>query len=144
MLAGDPLPLRSRDACFINLGAQQPQWIATPMNLARQHFYFIVLPSGDVAAIGDAPDPNDPNNPNLGRSQVEFWTPPELFHPLGTWTVAAHTPNRYAYHSSAVLLPDGSIFIGGHLKGDRNDPNSGQYRSSSRLTFSRVGGRPLP
>jgi putative transposase len=64
----------------------------------------------------------------LGRSQVEFWTPPDLFHPLGTWTVAAHTPNRYAYHSSAFLLPDGSIFIGGQVKGDWNDPNSGQYQ----------------
>jgi hypothetical protein len=78
-----------------------PSWAPLPnMPRARNHLYLIALPDGKVAAVGG------PAN-----------TPVDIYDPYGDpnspWSARAPMPLSRTYDSSAVLLPDGSIFVAG-------------------------------
>lgn len=76
------------------------RWFGTP----------VLLPTGEVFLVngGDADDVVDPGSAAAVRT-------PELYDPRsGTWTELAPTARDRVYHSSAVLLADGRVLIGGH------------------------------
>lgn len=78
---------------------------AASMNLARHWADAIVLPDGRVLVVGGS----RVNNENVGVA-----TAPEIWDPTtDTWTVLAPTAIPRLYHSTALLLTDGSIFVGG-------------------------------
>ncbi|MGH9021965.1 MAG: galactose oxidase-like domain-containing protein, partial [Acidimicrobiia bacterium] len=70
----------------------------------------VLLPDGTVAAVGGS-DKDHVIAPGTDSAVKST----EIYDPdTGLWTeVASHTRDR-AYHSSAVLLPDGRLLFGGH------------------------------
>jgi hypothetical protein len=48
------------------------------------------------------------NDPNLGVLPAELWNPA-----TGTWTTVASSAVKRAYHTTAILLPDGRVLLAG-------------------------------
>jgi hypothetical protein len=78
-----------------------------PLNHARTYTNGVVLPDGEVFVVG-------------GQAQPEQFTDsdsvmiPEMFHPdTMTFIDLAAMPIPRNYHASALLLPDGSVYVGG-------------------------------
>lgn len=90
----------------INLSSDSSSWSQlSSMSYARDDMYLVGTPDGKVIAVG-------------GAAQ----TPAEQYN-IGNdiWTTLAVMEEPRLYHTSAVLLPNGSIFVAG---GNQDDPNS--------------------
>ncbi len=87
--------------------------VVPPMAYPRWHLNGLVLPDGDVLAVGGGLYDNVYIH---GQDNVPV-LPAEIFDvETGTWKeVAAMTVPRM-YHSTAVLLPDGRVLVGGHAE----------------------------
>lgn len=81
--ASYPIPYRLR----------RPRWMANA----------VILPSTEVFMVGGFKDGNNPGTPELV---------PELLRDQGWVEQPAHVGPR-GYHATAVLLPDGRVFLGG-------------------------------
>ncbi len=89
----------------IDLSAAKPAWHAmTPMPQARTNTNTVLLPDGTMLVVGG----NQSGNFNLGTYQALQYLPG-----TDTWNVMAAQAKRRAYHSTAVLLPDGTVLSGG-------------------------------
>jgi galactose oxidase len=79
----------------------------TPMSYERAFSNAVVLPNGQVVVIGGQSIPQ-PFTDNAAILVPEIWTPStqqfQLLNPM-------QTPRTY--HSTAILLPDGRVFVGG-------------------------------
>jgi galactose oxidase len=79
----------------------------TPMSYERAFSNSVVLPNGQVVVIGGQSIPQ-PFTDNAAILVPEIWTPStqqfQLLNPM-------QTPRTY--HSTAILLPDGRVFVGG-------------------------------
>jgi FtsP/CotA-like multicopper oxidase with cupredoxin domain len=104
--AAETDPLASAE--WIDLSAAAPAWQALPdMNVARRHLNSVLLPDGRIVIMGGVEMPPDggpveifdPEDPGSG-----FLLGPNMKYPRG-------------YHSAAVLLPDGSVVMGGDPSG---------------------------
>lgn len=98
-------------------------WPSRPGNRApvRHHCNATLLPDGTVLVVGGAdvgvprrnevvPDPVDPGFASASATVMEA----ELFDPVhGTWTTLARLQVPRSYHTTALLLPDGRVWIGG-------------------------------
>jgi hypothetical protein len=86
--------------------------IGPAMANARWHLNGVLLPTGEVLAVGGGLYDNvvvhgQPNVPVL---------PAELYDPVtNTWTTLAEMEVPRMYHSTAILLPDGRVLVGGHV-----------------------------
>lgn len=78
--------------------------LARPMPTARSHMNVVQVPDGSAFAIGG----NSTQLYNDGQTQTMKYTPGN-----DTWTNMATQGVRRAYHSTAVLLPDGRIMSAG-------------------------------
>lgn len=91
----------------------------------------VVLPNGEVLAIngGDRDDVIYPGSAGAVRTP-EIWDG-------DSWTALAPGSRDRVYHNSAMLLPDGSVLIGGHApinKGNGNaDPNNDEMGLGNNL-----------
>jgi hypothetical protein len=90
---------------IIDFSAQTPTWnYAAPMNIARYNHNLVYLADGTLIAIGG----------NQNSSYGEPVYQPELYNPTsGTWTLLPAQAAIRAYHSTAILLPDGRVFSAG-------------------------------
>jgi FtsP/CotA-like multicopper oxidase with cupredoxin domain len=97
-----------KTAEWIDLSVATPAWEALPdMNIERGKLNSVLLPDGRVAILGGWENPPDggpielfdPEDPTAG-----FQLGPNMKYPRG-------------YHSSAILMPDGSIVMGGDPNG---------------------------
>jgi galactose oxidase-like protein len=89
-------------------------WSAqSPLNVARANENAVLLPDGSMVAVGGG----DGNSPALGSydtysdgsaRQVELWDPATR-----TWRLGPAQQEDRAYHSTAVLLPDGRVMSAG-------------------------------
>lgn len=107
----------------IDFNAPTPQSTeVASMPHARLHFYLIPLPSGDVLAHGGTSGGATEHEMCNGPTAV---LNPDVYNSSAdTWTTLAPMATPRQYHSSAVLLPDGSIFVvGGQANGPNADPN---------------------
>ena len=78
-----------------------------PMKSARAYANGVVLPNGQVLVVGGVPH-------GKGFNDSGAIMTPELFDPkLETWTTMAAMRVPRAYHSIALLLPDGRVLSGG-------------------------------
>jgi plastocyanin len=111
LLAGGNSPSTGAKAEWIDLSATAPVWTALPdLNIARDAVNSVLLPDGRVAIMGGFNTPPDggpvelfdPEDPQSG-----FQLGPGMKHPRG-------------YHSAAILMPDGSVVMGGDWAGDRS------------------------
>jgi hypothetical protein len=105
---GDGLDTQ-QSAEWIDLSAPTPAWQALPnMNVPRDKVNSVLLPDGHVLIVG-------------GIETLPDGGPAELFDaddPLAGFAMGPAMKYRRGYHSAAILLPDGSVVVGG-------DPNGG-------------------
>jgi hypothetical protein len=89
----------------IDLSVASPAWsYIAPMNIARYNANLVYLADGTLLTIGG----NQNSSYELPVEQ------PELFNPsTGLWTFMAPQVGIRAYHSVAVLLPDGRVISAG-------------------------------
>jgi Domain of unknown function (DUF1929)/Fibronectin type III domain/Glyoxal oxidase N-terminus len=105
----------------IDLNAATPTWQPTaPMNMARVYHTLTMLADGRVLAIGGEAT-SDQSIATTGVLPTEIWNPA-----TEKWTVAAPISAARNYHSSAVLMPNGTVIVagGGH---EDNGTGPGQF-----------------
>jgi hypothetical protein len=95
---------------IIDLTATKPEWRQTsPMQFARRQHNATLLPDGTVLVTGgtqgDGFDNLDAGKP---VHVAEIWSPA-----TGQWVQMAAEDEDRCYHSTAVLLPDGTVLSGG-------------------------------
>ena len=95
---------------IIDMSAANPAWVnTTPMNYPRYNENLVLLPDGTVLAVGGGGGGGQYTNPVFA---------PELYDPkTAQWTVMASQTVQRAYHSTAVLLPDGRVLSSGSDNG---------------------------
>ena len=94
------------------------QWTAAPsQNIARSHENAVLLPDGGIAALGGGYG-NRGTNWDSGpeHRQMEYFDPATR-----TWKLGPAQQKDRSYHSTAVLLPDGSVVSAGDDR-DRLNP----------------------
>ena len=108
-------PLASAE--WIDLSVATPAWQALPdMNVARRHVNSVLLPDGRVLILGGVEMPPD-------GGPVEIFDPED---PMSGFLLGPNMKYPRGYHSAAILLPDGSVIMGGDPSGD-STPNE-RYR----------------
>jgi FtsP/CotA-like multicopper oxidase with cupredoxin domain len=94
---------------WIDLSVASPTWQALPnLNVARDKVNSVLLPDGRVLVVG-------------GIETLPDGGPAEIFDPedkMSGFQLGPNMKHIRGYHSAAILLPDGSVIIGG-------DPNGG-------------------
>lgn len=95
-------------AFTLDMSAPSPSWKPTSsMAYPRSFVNLTNLPDGTVLATGGGLDGSGQNNANAVLP-TERWDPK-----TGTWTTLASMSTWRLYHSGAVLLPDGRVFVSG-------------------------------
>jgi plastocyanin len=109
MVAGGSAPDAQQTAEWIDLSVAAPAWQALPnMKIPRDKVNSVLLPDGRVLIAG-------------GIETLPDGGPAEIFDPQDPMSGFLLGPNMKhvrGYHSAAILLPDGSVIMGG-------DPNGG-------------------
>lgn len=127
LVAGGSAPDAQQTAEWIDLSVATPSWQALPnMNVPRDKVNSVLLPDGRILIAGGVetlPDGGpaeifDPQDPTSG-----FQLGPNMKHVRG-------------YHSAAILLPDGSVIMGG-------DPNGGSTPNERYLPSYFFKARPM-
>jgi len=111
------------------------------LNIGRGHLNTVLLPDGSMVTIGGG----------VGRdtSSTDLWasTPErkrvELFDPVTeTWRLGAAQQEYRAYHSTALLLPDGRVVSAGDDYNGGIDQDTAEIYSPPYL-FQGLGSRPV-
>lgn len=93
---------------MINLSTLIPKWgppVTLPDGLARVNVNLVALPNGTVFVLGGRPLSGSPVNGGA------CW----IYDPVAmTWQECDALANRRAYHSVALLLPDGRVVTAGN------------------------------
>jgi plastocyanin len=98
---------------WIDLSAAAPAWQALPdMNVARAKVSSVLLPDGRVLIVGGFETPPD-------GGPAEIFDPED---PTAGFQLGPNMKHFRGYHSAAILLPDGSVIVGGDPNGG-NTPN---------------------
>lgn len=93
---------------MINLSTLTPEWgppVTLPDGLARVNVNVVALPDGTVFVSGGRPS----SPPPAGGGDCWIYDPVAM-----TWQQCDALANRRAYHSVAVLLPDGRVVAAGN------------------------------
>jgi hypothetical protein len=103
-----------KTAEIIDLSVPSPAWAYTRELNGRRVLQVnsVLLPDGRVLISGGMPGASGPG-------------PVEIFDPMRPddgWVVGAVMPHYRLYHSSAILLPDGSVLMGGDPPDVSTDP----------------------
>jgi hypothetical protein len=117
--------------------------VTDPMNNGRWYTTGVVLPDGTVlgingASIDEVVGPGD----GMPIHQAELFSPDG--NGGGSWAPVASLSHDRTYHSTAVLLPDGRVLVGGHSPIPNNyakvmsfpDPFSNNSRDASFEIYS--------
>ena len=106
-VAGNPDP-SAATAYITDLSQATPTWTQTgSMAYPRSYLNLTPLPDGTVLATGGGTT-TDGGNLNDGVLPAEDWNPA-----TGQWTTWASMAVPRLYHSIAMLLPDGRVFVAG-------------------------------
>jgi hypothetical protein len=104
----------------IDLSAPNPVWSeVAPMLAGRRQLNTTLLPDGKVLATGGSSAPGF-DNPEGAVLAAEMWDPESE-----DWSPMAAQTRYRGYHSTAILLPDGRVLVGGG--GHPNPPGGAQY-----------------
>ncbi|XLS57389.1 hypothetical protein HN51_007144 [Arachis hypogaea] len=103
----------SRTCGRIRVTDPEPKWIMETMPFPRVMPDMVLLPTGDVVIINGAANGTAgwENAANPVRYPVLY--KPGLHEPLSRFEILAPAKTARMYHSSAVLVPDGRILVGG-------------------------------
>ena len=97
--------------------------MAAPMNQARWHLNGVLLPDGDVLAVGGG---LYDNVYTIGTENPPVMTAESFDPQTGAWTELAAMSVPRMYHSTALLLPDGRVLAGGHVPLPQEPTNPAQ------------------
>jgi galactose oxidase len=106
---GDPSSTSVSEA--INLTESTPFFRAAgQLAFPRRQMTGVLLPTGDVMVFGGTSAGGAFNNVSGAVYNPELWN-----HSSETWSIMAASPSRIPrlYHSTAILLPDARVFVGG-------------------------------
>ena len=111
----------SNGAVVIDIRSGTPTVTPTAsMSSQRRLVNAAILPDGRVLATGGSSNWNELVNVNY---QAEIWNPD-----TGTWTIGATYQRAKLYHSQSLLLPDGTVMVGGGgAPGPQNNLNFELY-----------------
>jgi Concanavalin A-like lectin/glucanases superfamily/Domain of unknown function (DUF1929)/Bacterial Ig domain/Glyoxal oxidase N-terminus/Glucodextranase, domain B len=114
----DPVVPSATTTYVLDMTQATPAWRETaPMSFPRTYHTLTILPDGNVLATGGGPS-TDPVGVNDAVKPAEMWSPV-----TETWTTIASMQKPRLYHSTALLLPDGRVWVaGGGRFGDVNEP----------------------
>jgi hypothetical protein len=105
---GQPILLPEASAEVIDLNQATPQWrTVAPMAVGRRQHTLTLLPDGRVLATGGS-SATGFDNPVGADYAAELWDPA-----TEKWTEMAAETHYRGYHSTALLLPDGRVLVGG-------------------------------
>jgi plastocyanin len=111
LVAGGSPADATQTAEWIDLSVATPAWQALPnLNVARDKVNSVLLPDGRVMIAG-------------GVETLPDGGPAELFDPEDPASGFQLGPNMRhirGYHSAAILMPDGSVVMGGDAHGGRD------------------------
>ncbi|MBX7207142.1 MAG: DUF1349 domain-containing protein [Verrucomicrobiaceae bacterium] len=131
--AGDSTIGTSTNAAYtVDMTTSPPTVTPTAsMQFARQFVNAVVLPTGEVLAIGG-------NSPGQKFSDTGSVLPCEIWSPsTGTWRTVGSIAVGRNYHSVALLLPDGRVYSGGGgLSGGAGDHQDAQLYTPPTLFTS--------
>jgi len=97
---------------ILDLSSNTPVWKASgAMHQPRRNFNALLLPDGSVLAVGGNRGTSLYDDPVLSTESYDPAT--------GTWTLMASQAVPRAYHSTAVLLPDGRVLSAGQTSGSQ-------------------------
>ncbi|MEO6513404.1 MAG: galactose oxidase-like domain-containing protein [Candidatus Saccharimonadales bacterium] len=115
----------AKTAFTLDMNQPNATWQPTgSMQYPRSFLNLTNLPDGTVLATGGDTEKSGYNDAN-GVLPAEIWTPA-----TGTWSTVASMSVPRLYHSTAVLLPDGRVFVSGG-GGDANVPDHQDYQMYS-------------
>jgi hypothetical protein len=91
---------------IIDMGATTPAWQYGPnMSAARTQMNSVILPNGEVLAIGGSLNNEDTSTAGLNA---------DLYNPVtNAFTPAGENSYPRLYHSVALLLPNGTVWLAG-------------------------------
>lgn len=116
----------------LDLGAASPAWAATAGRAAsiaardREYANAVLLPTGEVCVVGGVHvvDPEDPVLETEIYSPGINWTT-GAYSNADAWSVKQAGVHARNYHSTALLLPNGKVWVaGGSTNADSGDPDS--------------------
>jgi len=95
-------------AYILDMTAGSPAWRTTnSLNFARTYHNMTSLPDGNVLVTGGEGTTN-PFDQSTAVYAAEMWSPT-----TETFTLMASMQTARVYHSTALLLPDGRVLVGG-------------------------------
>ncbi len=109
-------------------------WTAqSPLNIARGHHNTVNLPDGSLVTVGGGTGGGLGFGQALFQSteahkQVELWDPATK-----TWRLGAAQVENRAYHSTALLLPDGRVWSAGDNRNGGTDRDTAEIYSPPYL-----------
>ena len=115
----------------LDLGAGTPSWSATAARAGaaagrdRQYSNAVLLPTGEVCVVGGVEDVK-PENPVL---EAEIYSPginwsTGTYSSPDSWATRQAATHARNYHSTALLLPNGKVWVaGGNTNADSGDPD---------------------
>ncbi|TWT43690.1 hypothetical protein RAS1_00890 [Phycisphaerae bacterium RAS1] len=132
----NPNQVPSKKAYVIEMSQSSPEWVAkADMHNARVHFYLIGLPDGNILSVGGTraapatPEPEYIPDCYVPNGVLE----PELYNPSSNvWTELAPMGTPRQYHSTVLLLPDGSVIAAG---GQLVDPYGAAWEQNNQWTY---------
>jgi hypothetical protein len=117
---------------IIDMGASSPKWVFGPnMSQARIEMNAVILPNGKVLALGGSVNDEDTSSLSLNS---------DLYDPVAnTFSSAGANASQRLYHSVALLLPDGTVWVAG------GNPARGTYNNTVEIytpayLFNSTGG----
>jgi hypothetical protein len=121
MILGGGQPSATATTEMIDLSQSNPAW-ASSGNMpsgARVQGNSVLLPNGQVLALGGSAKDEDLNSATLGA---------DLFNPATkTWSSAGTETYARLYHSVALLLPDATVVVAG------SNPQRGTYEQNIEI-----------
>jgi hypothetical protein len=95
-------------AYVLDMTQGSPAWrTVSPMAFPRAYHTMTVLPDGNVLVTGGV-GTTDPDNISTAAFAAEMWSPTSE-----RFTAMAPMATPRVYHSTALLLPDGRVLVGG-------------------------------
>jgi YVTN family beta-propeller protein len=141
---GDELPASNLATSIDINGATPVLTEMKPMANSRRYPNVVVLPGGQVVVTGGATYGNMyDGQPAQSSSAVEIWNPA-----TGAWMTGPKAAIYRGYHSSSLLLPNGTVLtMGGGAPGPVNNLNAEVYYPPQLFTalngHSKLATRPV-
>ena len=115
---------------IIDMGAATPKWVyGLNMSEARIEMNAVILPNGEILAVGGSVDDEDTDTLSLNADLFNLnsvnlnTTPPNL----GTVSSAGANATERLYHSVALLLPNATVWLAG------GNPERGTYNNTVEI-----------